>query len=109
MDCPVVRQPYHWMKDKSLAPSWMAVANEDLIAAHGFVVVMSEYNCGVPPALSNLMDHFAPASYRHRPCSVITYSMGNQLKPTILKVPFLFKLDSFVRKQVILLASVLVL
>ena len=55
----------------------MGQANEDLIAAHGFVVVMSEYNCGVPPALSNLMDHFAPASYRHRPCSVVTYSMGD--------------------------------
>jgi hypothetical protein len=76
MDFQVLRQPLHFMKDKSAAPKWLTEANEEIAAADGFVVVLSEYNCGIPPALGNMMDHFPPSSYRHRPCSIITYSMG---------------------------------
>ena len=76
MDFQVLRQPLHFMKDRSIAPSWLIEANEEIAAADGFVVVLSEYNCGIPAALSNMMDHFPPSSYRHRPCSIVTYSMG---------------------------------
>ena len=67
------------MKDRSAAPAWLLEANQQIEQADGFVIVSSEYNCSLPPALSNMMDHFPPASYRHRPCSIVTYSMGNQL------------------------------
>ncbi len=43
---------------------------------HGIVLVSAEYNATIPPALTNLLDHFPPASYRHKPCSIVTYSLG---------------------------------
>lgn len=42
----------------------------------GLVLVSAEYNATAPPALTNLLDHFPPASYRHKPCSIVTYSLG---------------------------------
>lgn len=94
MDLPVVRQPLHFMKDRSAAPSWMIEANEEIKAADGFVVVLSEYNCGIPPALANLMDHFPPSSYRHRPCSIVSYSMGDfgGVRAATIVQPFLNEL-----------------
>lgn len=88
MDFQAVTQPLHFMKDKSAAPSWLLEANEEIKSADGFVVVLSEYNCGIPPALSTMMNSFPPASYRHRPCSVVTYSMGKKihLRCLVLKV-----------------------
>lgn len=77
MDFPLLRMPLHFMKDRSAAPQWLVDANEEIKEADAFVVVTAEYNCGLPPALSNMMDHFPPSSYRHRPCSIVTYSMGN--------------------------------
>lgn len=79
MDFQSVRQPLHFMKDQSAAPAWLLEANEEIKSADGFVVVLSEYNCGIPPALSTMMDAFPPGSYRHRPCSIVTYSMGKEL------------------------------
>ena len=31
-----------------------------------FVIVTAEYNCSLPPALTNLFDYFPPASFRQR-------------------------------------------
>ena len=42
----------------------------------GFLIVTPEYNCSLPPALTNLLDHFPPASFRHKPASIAAYSMG---------------------------------
>ena len=65
-----------------------------------FVIVTAEYNCSLPPALTNLLDYFPPASFRqidinriftkimnshekipiltfrHKPVSIAAYSMG---------------------------------
>jgi hypothetical protein len=41
-----------------------------------FVVVSPEYNATVCPTLTNLMNYFPPAAYRHKPASIATYSMG---------------------------------
>ncbi|XP_032786297.1 NADPH azoreductase [Daphnia magna] len=94
MDFQMLRQPLHFMKDKSAAPSWVTEANKEIESADGFVVVLSEYNCGVPPALSNMMNHFPPASYRHRPCSIVTYSMGDfgGIRAATVVQPFLSEL-----------------
>ena len=44
---------------------------------HGCVkIVTPEYNCSLPPALTNLLDHFPPASFRHKPATIAAYSMG---------------------------------
>jgi NAD(P)H-dependent FMN reductase len=44
-------------------------------AADGFVVVSGEYNHSIPPALSNLLDHFLE-EYFFRPSAIVTYSAG---------------------------------
>jgi len=44
-------------------------------AADAFVVVTAEYNHSVPPALTNLLDHFLK-EYFFRPSAIVSYSMG---------------------------------
>src|SRR5207253_7810263 len=41
----------------------------------GFVVVTGEYNHSIPPALSNLLDHFLE-EYFFRPSAIVCYSAG---------------------------------
>lgn len=43
--------------------------------ADAFVVVSAEYNHSVPPALSNLLDHFLEEWF-HRPSAIMCYSAG---------------------------------
>jgi NAD(P)H-dependent FMN reductase len=44
-------------------------------AADGFVVISGEYNHSIPPALSNLLDHFLE-EYFFRPSAIVCYSSG---------------------------------
>jgi NAD(P)H-dependent FMN reductase len=44
-------------------------------ACDGFVVVSGEYNHSIPPALSNLLDHFLE-EYFFRPSAIVCYSAG---------------------------------
>ena len=44
-------------------------------AADAFVIVTGEYNHSVPPALSNLLDHFLE-EYYFRPSAIVSYSGG---------------------------------
>jgi NAD(P)H-dependent FMN reductase len=44
-------------------------------SADGFVVVSGEYNHSIPPALSNLLDHFLE-EYFWRPSAIVCYSAG---------------------------------
>jgi NAD(P)H-dependent FMN reductase len=43
--------------------------------ADGFVIVSGEYNHSIPPALTNLLDHFLE-EYFWRPSAIVTYSAG---------------------------------
>src|SRR5262252_5277291 len=43
--------------------------------ADAFVVVSGEYNHSIPPALSNLLDHFLE-EYFFRPSAIVCYSTG---------------------------------
>lgn len=72
-----VHQPLQFRQDPSQAPDWMLQTNEKIKAASAFIVVTPEYNCALPPALTGMMDNFPPASYRHKPCGIVCYSMGN--------------------------------
>ena len=76
MNFELVREPIHFLPDPSLAPDWMKHAHEQLKAADGFIITSTEYNCSIPPALTNMMAHFPPISYSHRPCGLIGYSIG---------------------------------
>ena len=44
-------------------------------AADVFVIVSAEYNHSIPPALSNLLDHFLE-EYFFRPSAIVCYSQG---------------------------------
>lgn len=44
-------------------------------AADAFVIVAGEYNHSIPPALSNLLDHFLE-EYFWRPSAIVCYSAG---------------------------------
>ena len=44
-------------------------------AADAFIVVTAEYNHSIPPALSNLLDHFLE-EYFWRPSAIVCYSGG---------------------------------
>jgi NAD(P)H-dependent FMN reductase len=44
-------------------------------SAHGFIIVSGEYNHSIPPALSNLLDHFLE-EYFWRPSAIVCYSAG---------------------------------
>jgi NAD(P)H-dependent FMN reductase len=44
-------------------------------SAEAFVIVSAEYNHSIPPALSNLLDHFLE-EYFWRPSAIVCYSAG---------------------------------
>jgi NAD(P)H-dependent FMN reductase len=46
-----------------------------ILEADAFVVVSGEYNHSIPPALSNLLDHFLE-EYFWRPSGIVCYSAG---------------------------------
>ena len=41
------------------------------------MVVSAEYNNSMPPALTNMMDHFPIPSYKYRPSGIVCYSAGS--------------------------------
>jgi len=47
-----------------------------IIAADAYIVVSGEYNHTVPPALSNLLDHFLEEYFR-KPSAIVCYSAGS--------------------------------
>ena len=51
--------------------------HEVIVAADAFIVITAEYNHSMPPALTNMMDHFPIASYKYRPSGIMCYSMGS--------------------------------
>ena len=61
--------------DSGEAPEAMERLAELYRAADGFVVCTGEYNHSLPPALSNLIDHFMN-EYFWRPAGIACYSAG---------------------------------
>ena len=61
---------------KGEAPDWLEALAPILIAADAYVVVTGEYNHNVPPALSNLLDHFLE-EYFWKPSAIVCYSAGS--------------------------------
>src|SRR5262249_41221114 len=61
--------------DKGTAPDVLERLAALYRAAEGFIVVTGEYNHSVPPALSNLLDHFLE-EYYFRPSAIVCYSSG---------------------------------
>ena len=78
MKFELLRRPLHFHQDPSQAPEWLRKADSEIKAADGFLIVTPEYNSTLPPALSNMLDHFSPQSYAYRPVAFASYSPGNQ-------------------------------
>lgn len=60
---------------KGEAPPVMETLAAALRAADAFVIVSGEYNHSIPPALSNLLDHFLEEWF-FRPSGIVCYSAG---------------------------------
>jgi NAD(P)H-dependent FMN reductase len=58
------------------APPVLAGLAAILKPADGYVIVSAEYNHSVPPALSNLLDHFLE-EYFFKPSAIACYSAGS--------------------------------
>ncbi len=72
----MLKKPLNFYTDENEAPEWLRAANQKIVEADAFVVVSGEYNSSIPPALTNMLDHFPPASYSRRPALIVTYSPG---------------------------------
>jgi NAD(P)H-dependent FMN reductase len=59
----------------SEAPPVLAKLAEIIKPADGYVIVSGEYNHSIPPALSNLLDHFLE-EYFFKPSAIVCYSPG---------------------------------
>jgi NAD(P)H-dependent FMN reductase len=58
------------------APDPMERLAGQIKAADAFIVVSGEYNHSVPPALTNLLDHFLEEFF-WRPSAIVSYSAGS--------------------------------
>merc|ERR1719495_1770126 len=105
---PLLAQPLHFMKDQSQAPQWMVDTHKIIQQSQGFVIVTAEYNCSLPPALTNLFDYFPPASFRHKPVSIAAYSMGpyGGIRAAQLARPFLSELGMVPLPSTLLIPTV---
>ena len=74
---PLLKKPYHFYKDRSEAPEVLQKTNQVIVDADAFVVISAEYNHSMPPALTNMLDHFPISSYKYRPSGIVCYSMGS--------------------------------
>ncbi|CAL8103466.1 unnamed protein product [Orchesella dallaii] len=75
--CDLNKQPMHFLQNpEQETPLWLKKTNETFQSANGFIVACPEYNGLMPPALLNLMNSVPPASFRHRPVGIVTYTMG---------------------------------
>ena len=58
LNFPLLKKPLHFYKDQSEAPQLLRDTGKIIEAADAYVVVTAEYNNCLPPALTNLLDHF---------------------------------------------------
>lgn len=58
------------------APETLERLAQRVKAADAYVIVSGEYNHTVPPALSNLLDHFLE-EYFYKPSAIVCYSAGS--------------------------------
>lgn len=77
LDLPLLKKAFHFYKDPLEAPKVLQETNKVIEEADAFMVITAEYNHSMPPALTNLMDHFPIRSYKYRPSGIVCYSAGS--------------------------------
>jgi NAD(P)H-dependent FMN reductase len=73
---PLMSKPLHHYPDPSQAPAWLVAAGKKIQEADAYVFVSAEYNHSIPPALSNMADHFPLTYFAFKPSAIVCYSMG---------------------------------
>ena len=76
LDLPLLKKPLHFYQKRSDAPKVLQDTVKHIEAADAFLVITAEYNHSMPPALTNMMDHFPIPAYRWRPTGIVSYSAG---------------------------------
>lgn len=78
MNFPMVHKPvFFYGPERKGAPEWLVKAEQKVKEADAYVIVSAEYNHAIPPALSNMMDHFGGSCYAYKPSAIVCYSAGN--------------------------------
>lgn len=75
-ELPLLDRMYKEYEPREKAPPVLRRIAEAVVPADAYVVVSGEYNHGVPPALSNLLDHFLEEYFR-KPSAIVCYSAGH--------------------------------
>ncbi len=71
-DLPLLNKRFYEMTD----PEQKFVDLHNIFeATDGFIIVTAEYNHSIPPALSNMLDHFGK-EFRYKACGLASYSDG---------------------------------
>jgi NAD(P)H-dependent FMN reductase len=72
---PLLDRMYKEYVPRETAPEPLRTIAGHLATADGFVIVSGEYNHGLPPGLTNLLDHFLEEWF-WRPSAIVSYSQG---------------------------------
>ncbi|CAD5116346.1 DgyrCDS5246 [Dimorphilus gyrociliatus] len=67
---------FHYGPERKGAPEWLVAAENKIKEADAFVIVTPEYNHSLPPALTNMLDHFGSSVYSWKPSAIVCYSAG---------------------------------
>ncbi len=62
--------------EKGEVPPVLQKLAKIITEADGYIIVSAEYNHSIPPALSNLLDHFLE-EYFYKPSAILCYSAGS--------------------------------
>ena len=73
-DLPLLDRMYKEF-DEGEAPENMEELARLIKKADGYIIVSAEYNHSIPPALSNLLDHYLE-EYFFKPSAIVCYSKG---------------------------------
>lgn len=74
-DLPLLDNMYKEFEDGE-TPKKLEQLAKIIRQADGYIIVSAEYNHSIPPALSNLLDHFLE-EYFFKPSGIVCYSKGH--------------------------------
>ena len=74
-DLPLLNKMYKEYEEGN-TPQPLEELAEIIRNADGYIIVSAEYNHSIPPALSNLLDHFLE-EYFFKPSGIVCYSAGH--------------------------------
>jgi chromate reductase, NAD(P)H dehydrogenase (quinone) len=72
---PLLEKPHFYYKQGE-APKELDEIAKKIGEADCILIISPEYNHSIPPALSNIMDHFGSSRFGFKPSGIVTYSIG---------------------------------